>query len=451
MILNIVIEHSHLRNIQIAFRIRLVNEKWCPSSYSIWCQIMTSEQRGSKVVKSRRSYLKGITTVGVTIGSLQAIPSTTRAKSGNEEKVRLIKRFKHTNHEAIENGTEAPKREPVYFKVSKDRWAKVETAHNGSHKVNNIINRKLPETPLVSAGVVTVGNSDDKEKHIQPTYTIIKDKGGDVVRKPEFTYNEFVEVLPKTVDGEARKDGNVANKPDIPVKPKKIFETSLDSGGLSSNFDFDYNYRPIPGGACFTNDYDGASCTLCTPAYDNGLNEYILTTAGHCFVDDVTNVVEQAGNDNNIGMMSKRNVTSGDFDGATVDINTSYGNYSTSYKFADNSGDDTYVKDILGASYWNTIKYHEGDSDWYLGFRGIKTGQNDTTITYANTNNKRYRIDHIADGGDSGGPTYEDPDSSETYICGSNAAAVDLDGDGNYDETFCHWIGEFENRFNLTV
>jgi len=54
-----------------------------------------------------------------------------------KKEVPRVAAFVHTNHEQVEQGA-APERVPIYYKIPRDVWARIEGAHNARQRIEKM-------------------------------------------------------------------------------------------------------------------------------------------------------------------------------------------------------------------------------------------------------------------------------------------------------------------------
>lgn len=114
----------------------------------------------------------------------------------SSDSVRFVARWRHVNHEAVENGSEAPTREPVYETVPYEEWAPTECAHVGASAVFTAIEQRLDEQLTgIAVGVTT----RDDEKVIVVHVETLLDRDGSVVSTPSADFDEVRGVAPSGV------------------------------------------------------------------------------------------------------------------------------------------------------------------------------------------------------------------------------------------------------------
>jgi hypothetical protein len=113
----------------------------------------------------------------------------------SENAVRYIAAYRHSNPEAVENGS-SPTREPVYDTIPFERWAETQCAHVGSQKVAEVMEARLDgNTSEVNAGVTTQNGSQT----VIVTRSTVFDRDGEVKSTPSMSYEQLAAVAPSTV------------------------------------------------------------------------------------------------------------------------------------------------------------------------------------------------------------------------------------------------------------
>lgn len=382
------------------------------------------------------------------------------------EEVPFVARLRHTNHDAVRAGA-APEREPVYDSISRDRWIRVEAAHDAAKTIQQQIDTHEGSS-LVRATVTTLHSSTGaKEKAIEVQYVTQKrdlfdpDTGSvrTVARTPKLSFDAVEQLLPSTVQGTAG-DGR---KPSWTVQNIPVFASQVERVKRScKTYYYDDAYSGIPGGCKFVSGSplnESRKGTFCTPAHKNDTNERHMVTAGHLLHDANGNTFNKVYQPSN-GNLDPDGYTEewiddwgpNDYGYVRSDDNHT-GTEQFKYRLAEDDG--TYKSwEIQGIESWSTIKFYEGDSSFTVYNQGAKSGTNSGHIT--NTKEDYYGANWVetnidGDEGDSGGPfftTYED--HGYAYIVGvhtegpSTDACPDSGSHGNH-------IGDVENAYNLTV
>lgn len=62
---------------------------------------------------------------------------------GSRDAVRIVAAYRHTNHEAVANGSEPPTREPLYEWLPFERWAETECASVAAEAVRDATEKRL--------------------------------------------------------------------------------------------------------------------------------------------------------------------------------------------------------------------------------------------------------------------------------------------------------------------
>lgn len=406
----------------------------------------------------RRRFLRNLTGLGVSGVALEHMSKEALADVTDDpqEEVPRLSRLRHTNHDEVVAGTAPPEYEPVYYTISREKWAVVETAHDAAEKMDRLLSR-LDSSGLLSAGVRTFTKDQRKQKGVHVRYHVQVNEDGEAVRTPDVSFEELKGNLPATVAGTAGEGEHAVTIDDIPVELSRSEFNNLDhndpSGGASDNYYYDYVYRPIPAGAMVIDDNTGELGTIATPAYDYDLDEYVLTTVAHLTDVESGHSIEQPCCSYYVGKSDKGSFSWWDFDAATIDINTAdHGSYDVEYALADDDGNYS-LTPIYGTLVWDTIKDNEGNTSYNMQWQGAASGHHsDNYIVETNTDHY-FWLDDPGTGGDSGGPMYHVEFSGHdgrAYIGGIVGQRDDGDGDGD-DDVAGTWIGDVENKFNINV
>jgi len=405
----------------------------------------------------RRRFIRNLAKLGVSGVGLQFMTKEALAETTDdpENEVPRLSHLRHKNHDEVVAGTAAPEYEPIYYTISREKWAIVETAHDAAEKIDRRLSN-VDNTGLLSAGVRTTTNNHHREKAIHVRYHIHTNQEGEVIRKPNASYEEVKEELPSTVAGTAGEGEHKETIEDIPVQLSRSEFQNVghndSSGGASGDFYYDYKYRPLPGGCMNVNKDKDELGTVATPAYDNESDEYVLTTAAHLTDADEGDQITQPCCDYSVGESDKGAFSYWDFDAATIDVNTDkYGNHDVEYAFAEDDGYS--ISEIWGVLAWDTIKDNEGNSSYNMQWRGAVSGhEGDTHIVETNTDHYFWLNEPVSPG-DSGGPMYHTKfygDDGRIYIAGIIGQNDDGDDDGDSD-TAGTWMGDVTDKFNLYI
>lgn len=416
---------------------------------------------------SRRRFVQNLQNIGASAAAVPFLTQDALAELDYEpdEEVPRISRFRHTNHEGVKQG-EKPQREPVFYTIPRDKWAVVETAHDAAEKVDSKL-ESVDNSGLLSVGVRTFTKGQHPQKTVNIRYSVIEDDDGRILKRPDISLDELKALVPDTVSGVVGKDEYRVEIEDIPTNIMRrsipagytpldtagILSHGDSSGGARSDYHYDYEYRPIPGGCSVGNIDTDEAGTAATPAYDNQVEEYVLTTVCHLNNGNEGDDITQHAWNGQVGLSDKCAFSQNDMDAATIQIKTDkHGNYDSKYAFAEDDGTYT-LTEIYGVLAWDTIKDNEGNSSYNMQWRGSKSGHTgDTHIVETNTD-KYFWVNQSPEQGDSGGPMYHvkfSGGNGRAYISGIVAQGTDGDDDGDAD---CGgpWMGDVESKFNLNV
>jgi len=158
--------------------------------------------------------------MGVSAGALQFMTKDALAKLTDNpgDRIPRLKVIKHANHEAFVDSIEKEdpiplETEPIYYTISRDKWAQVECPLNGAERINQMI-RRIDDSGLVRAGMA-IDNKEER-RMISVAHTTLKKDGK--TRRPEVSIDEIREALPPSIDGTAGTGKNRATIENIPVK-----------------------------------------------------------------------------------------------------------------------------------------------------------------------------------------------------------------------------------------
>ncbi len=113
-----------------------------------------------------------------------------------ENAVQYVSAYRHTNREAIENGSK-PEREPVYDTVSFERWARVRCVSVAASAVAETTAERLGRAELdASVGVTSRGGVPT----VVVSRTITYDRQGNRVFATDVPFEDLVAVAPRWVE-----------------------------------------------------------------------------------------------------------------------------------------------------------------------------------------------------------------------------------------------------------
>jgi hypothetical protein len=382
----------------------------------------------------RRRFLRSLAGLGISGTAVQYMSQDALASVTDNPKkeVPRLSRLEHANPEAVRAGEEPPKYEPVYYTIPRDKWVRVESAHDAANRLEKRFEPKI-DTDYIKFGVTTITTGQRKKKAVVVEHRTV-DKRFDGTREPSIDYEQLSELVPEKIDGQAGKGSNTVTVEGIPttIKKRTVEEQAY----------FDSKYRPVPGGCQVEDESDDDIGTLCTPAWDSDVSEYVLLTAAHLTEESPGHDMHQphfsltAGN--YMGDSDKGLITDS-FDAATIQMGSDEDN---TYRLAGSSS-NTYQEWISGTVAWDEIKDNEDNTSYELYLQGRTTGRNSGYIDDAYTD-KTYWIDVAAEGGDSGGPHFK-LQNGDAYISGVH------DWGSSDNDAGATYIGKVEDKFNLSV
>ena len=348
------------------------------------------------------------------------------------DRVEIPSMYRHTNHEAVEDGA-PPERETVYTAIPRELWIRNEAAYGAERRINALL-RERHGTDLIRAGVRTDSSHVNHERVID-VRVVEQDRGRAVGASgrlaPGVAPEAVREGLPGEVDGRvrARDESGVTASVVDEVRGGFPVEVTQVRHELQTDEVYDHRYRPVPGGAKMQ---EGGPATICTPAFDWGLGDHVLVTAGHVTGPDAGEPCYQphstwwGGNyigDSDEGHFEEHDTsadTDDDPDNTTFDAATIDEEVGVTYDLASDGGDDQYwsgVAGIAGTVPWAEIKNHEIDHDYELYLQGSTTGRNKDHIHWVSDTYNVFETWVDSEGGDSGGPHFKIEDGY-AYIAG---------------------------------
>lgn len=239
---------------------------------------------------NRRRFLQTLATLGV---AGPALNSATQKALANldydpDHEVPRIKKWVHTNHEEVKKGA-FPRREPVYYTISRDKWARVETAENAARRLEERLGNEF-NSKSFSVGV-RLGRNDGYQRREVVVEHITVERPNKPKLEPSMSFETLRDSVPSRVSGTAGAGSKYETTwEDIPVSVEQVTEKPERAENYSSYYDL------VPGG-CYhetesVSGYVGFG-TLGTPAKKNSDNSPILVTCGHTFENDDDGTLEK--------------------------------------------------------------------------------------------------------------------------------------------------------------
>lgn len=336
-----------------------------------------------------------------------------------------------------------PKRKPIYYTISRQKWAEVESADDARRRLKEKLSDKFSQYFFG----VSLKRSDNSHTRygVSVDFRTVKLPTGKVI-EPPISFEQFKASVPTSVTGTAGKGTkHETTISGIPVTIQHVTEEPETS--------YDYKYDNVPGGCYYeTESKNGwiSYGTIGTPAKKNSNNDPVLVTSGHTHdhnEDGTIDVYEihQPRYDGQyaldwVGDAYYTN-TDPDFDVALADVTSS--NLGIKMDYAANDGGykgypitgtltRTYLKDNVGMN---------------LEKQGSSTGT--VTGTVKQVSDTWLKLDAPESKvGDSGGPYFE-PDCGRDS-CSGPIGAIHR---GTIDGTIRKGIltESIENQLNITV
>ncbi len=129
----------------------------------------------------------------------------------SRDAVRVVAAYRHTNHEAVANGSEPPTSEPVYEWLPFERWAEAECASVAAESVRSAIEKRLGSVAGLGVGVESSGDDGDGDDGgdlaVSAFLTTTYDRDGNAVSEPDATVAEVAAVAPASVATTVRLGG----------------------------------------------------------------------------------------------------------------------------------------------------------------------------------------------------------------------------------------------------
>lgn len=379
----------------------------------------------------RRRFVNAIANLGVSSYTVSHLSKDALAAATNnpEKEVPRLLGFVHTNHDEVVEKNAVPEREPRFYTISRDEWAYTESTYNAAAKVSAM----FASEPQVE---VSVSNRNDS-LGISVLYSVIERADGSV-DKPNIPFKKVKESTPTSITGEVKANGKLYSRENIEVNVFKSQEIEQS---------FDSKFRPVPGG-CQAEDPAHEPFTLGTPATSLEDNSQCWVTAAHVTDRTTGENIHQPNNpyfsSNKIG--ETRQVTQeGNGDVATI-VSTGPDN---AYNIANDDG--TYGWQIAGVLGRDKLKDMNSNGE-SLYVQGRTTGRNQGQVLNVDTNGTEWvYIDVDTDTGDSGSPYFHVTPDNYALIAGIHRGSVDIDNDGNFDETKGNIMAWAEDVLNVVV
>ncbi|WP_135663710.1 hypothetical protein [Halorhabdus rudnickae] len=113
----------------------------------------------------------------------------------DNDTIRYVAAYRHTNHEEVPNGTETPDREPVYEFVPVEEWLAVQAPYAGADAVHERVTSRLEGTHSLSTGVSA---TDNGTRVTVATRTLLS-RDGEILASPDVTFDRVQTVTPTNV------------------------------------------------------------------------------------------------------------------------------------------------------------------------------------------------------------------------------------------------------------
>lgn len=125
------------------------------------------------------------------------------------ETVRIVAAYRHTNHEAVENGSEPLEREPVYEEIPWERWAGTECSHVAGEAVAERLTETFGEDHGASVGV---GSRRIDGPPVVVEYAVTYGRDGEKVGETNVVFDRLVAATPRAVTATVTLDGRTATR-----------------------------------------------------------------------------------------------------------------------------------------------------------------------------------------------------------------------------------------------
>lgn len=367
---------------------------------------MVSTKKLSKM--GRRRFLNTMAGLGISSVALQYMTKDALAQltDNPEKEVPRLLGLVHTNHDRVVNTGAVPKREPRYYTISRDRWARTEATHAAAEKVS----RLFASEPYVEVSV----SNRDSELGIEVDYLTVERADG-TTNSPSMSYEKVKEVIPRQVTGQVEANGKSFVREGIHV--------SVNRSNTREQVVFDSKYRPVPGGAQLIQP-DGVPGTLGTPATALQDSSQCWVTAGHCINRTAGTPIDQPRDPDKIGE-GRQYTQKGNGDVGTV-VSSGPDN---AYNIADKDGNYGWqISGVLGRDKLKDMN-QAGDS---LYLQGRSSGRQQGTVIKVDTTGTEWvYVDYNLSGGDSGGPYFHVTRDGYALIAAIHSQGVDADADSD--------------------
>ncbi|WP_136688608.1 hypothetical protein [Halorhabdus amylolytica] len=113
----------------------------------------------------------------------------------DNDTIRYVAAYHHTNHEEVVNGTAPPDREPIYEFVPAEEWLAVQAPYAGADAVREQVTSRLAGNHSLSTGV---SSADNGTRVTVATRTLLS-RDGEVLSTPNVTFDRIQTVTPTNV------------------------------------------------------------------------------------------------------------------------------------------------------------------------------------------------------------------------------------------------------------
>lgn len=407
---------------------------------------MTDISKSDLMQMGRRRFIKNLTALGVTGPAIAGASKNALADVDYdpENEVLRVQKWVHTNHEEVVNGA-FPERKPVYYTISREKWARVEAANNAANKIRRQLASQFDRSSF-TVGVHKTIDNGHRRRGINVDYITVEHPDG-TISEPDVSFEQFRVAVPDYVTGTAglgtKHETTIT---DIPVSVSDSTET-LEAYYTS-------RYDNVPGGCYYEVDPVAGWIsygTTATPA-KNSNNNPVLVTCGHNFdqTGDGTTEATELHQDaydgqyyyNFVGDVNQFN-NDPDFDMAIVGVDAS--DRGVVWDLANNSGGYKGY-DITGVV---SKQYLSDNIGMELEKQGSETGTVTGTVEEVGSTWMKLQASKSGDG-DSGGPYYDagcDFDSCTAQIAAVHRGTTDSDNNMRKGTL----MESIENSTNITV
>jgi len=242
--------------------------------------------------------VKTLSGIGVSAGALRYMSKETLAQLTDDPKDRVPRLYgwklknpgEYNGRSRLEN---PPEREPEYYTIPRDKWVRVQTAHNAAEKLSRLLQEEYyseGHSGIIDPAVTAITRGQKPQKAVVANYIREIGTNDRIISEPTITKEELEELVPDEMSGKAGQGKYSETVESIPVTVD-VIKHKLTGGcnqyDCASGDYFDYKYEDsdgdhvVPSG-CQMNvlNSGGGPCTTGVRAWDG--EKLVMITAGHC-------------------------------------------------------------------------------------------------------------------------------------------------------------------------